>query len=69
VLASDDQERLLGRVRAWFDAPEQVQHYRAEASQGFTPAEDWLLTVLAVSIGSTICGKSVASCVRARRCS
>jgi hypothetical protein len=28
-----EQRRLLDRVRIWFDAPEQVQHYQNEASR------------------------------------
>ncbi|MGI8912355.1 MAG: hypothetical protein ACR2JY_00960 [Chloroflexota bacterium] len=46
MLVDDDRARLLTRVRAWFDAPEQVQHYREEVANGPTPAEAWLLDVV-----------------------
>lgn len=46
MLAGDDRDRLLRRVRGWFAAPEQLRHYQQEAASGPTPAEAWLLGAL-----------------------
>jgi SAM-dependent methyltransferase len=46
VLEDRDRDRLLSRVRGWFEAPAQVRHYREEAASGPTPAEAWLLQAL-----------------------
>jgi SAM-dependent methyltransferase len=46
VLEDRDRDRLLSRVRGWFEAPAQVRHYREEAASGPTPAEAWLLRAL-----------------------
>ena len=43
TIQNGEQARLLDRVRAWFDAPEQVQHYQDEVRSGPTEAEEWLL--------------------------
>lgn len=45
-MLENERDILIERVRAWFDAPEQVQHYHREASEGPAEAEAWLLQIL-----------------------
>ena len=42
----EEQRRLLGGVRYWFEGAEQVEHYSATRHQGLSPAEQWLLRSL-----------------------
>jgi SAM-dependent methyltransferase len=48
-MQDSERARLLDRVRIWFDAPEQVQHYQNEVRSGPTVAEEWLLRLLPAS--------------------
>jgi SAM-dependent methyltransferase len=41
-----ERDQLLVQVRDWFDEADQVDHYRAEAPSGPSPAESTLLTDL-----------------------
>ena len=69
MFSRGDRDRLLLRVRGWFDAPEQVQHYQQEAADGPTPAEAWLLGALPAT-GRVLdlgCGAGRMSTTLARR--
>ena len=68
-MISDEQRYLLDSVVDWFNRPDQIRHYRDEASFGPTPAEQALLSSLPTK-GSVLdvgCGAGRISMWLARR--